>query len=51
MKNNQITEETIKQLVDRFYGKVAQDEDLGPDLQKCYRGWGRSMEAASEHDV
>jgi hemoglobin len=30
MKKDQITEETIKELVDIFYGKVSRDEDLGP---------------------
>ncbi len=30
MKSNQVTEDNIKQLVDNFYRKIAQDKDLGP---------------------
>lgn len=46
MKNNQITEETIKQLVDSFYGKVAQDENLGPIFKAAI---GDSAEAWKPH--
>lgn len=30
MKNHAITDESIRQLIDRFYDKVRQDENLGP---------------------
>lgn len=30
MRQNQVTEESIKTLVDGFYNKIRQDKDLGP---------------------
>lgn len=48
MKRNQITEETIKELVDLFYSKVAQDIDLAPiflnAIGKGHEAWKPHLE-------
>ena len=42
----QITEKTIRQLIDRFYSKVRKDEELGPVFLQAI---GEDMEAWQPH--
>lgn len=47
MKHDQITEQTIKELVDTFYGKVRRDRQLGPIFNQAigedWSQWGEHL--------
>ncbi len=64
MKNEKIFEESIKELVDKFYGKVRQDpklsylferkigktsEEWQPHLQKMYDFWSSVMTSSGKY--